>query len=326
LTYSAAHPKLAGVHSIFTCTYGILFFGTPHNGSSKSRLARRLQKIASFVIPKRFADFELDLIKALEAESETLQNITDHFVPLMDNFHIYFFWEQEKTDLKYTRAYIVDRWSAAPHFDNTERCGIAADHRGICRFSSTASQAFQIVIATLKEYAQEAPDVIHTRCVRAASARKEATRQKAYDLLKMVPPPESETDQLVSGTPGFGKDTNGDTAQVAHDRFIAEMPSQESETGDLYFKAEELARRDDLQNTPSPAAELEASQPASEAPKAVQGSPKPPTDEWHGTSIAVTASYPSGIYPRYVAFVLENLPAIAPSAIFSRYLFGETRA
>ncbi|RYP76985.1 hypothetical protein DL769_003520 [Monosporascus sp. CRB-8-3] len=65
-----------------------------------------------------------------EKESETLQNITGYFVPLMKNLRICFFWEQEKTDLKHTRDFIVQRESAALNFDDTERAGSRRTTRG----------------------------------------------------------------------------------------------------------------------------------------------------------------------------------------------------
>jgi hypothetical protein len=123
------------------------------------------------------------LVRALERESEVLENITDQFVPLMDNFRIYFFWEQEKTNLKYTRGYIVEQASAAPALDDTERCGVAADHRGMCRFSNPNSEAFRTTVAALKRYSREAPEVILPRVQRAERQRNARQMQPAEDGL-----------------------------------------------------------------------------------------------------------------------------------------------
>ena len=62
----------------------------------------------SSVAPKKVVDTQTQLIDALQAGSETLQNITDQFAPLMKQFRIYFFWEQEKTGLGYTWDYVRD--------------------------------------------------------------------------------------------------------------------------------------------------------------------------------------------------------------------------
>jgi hypothetical protein len=56
--------------------------------------------------PSKVWDTDGQLLNALQEGSETLQNITDQFAPLMKRFRIYFFWEQEKTDLGATRDYV----------------------------------------------------------------------------------------------------------------------------------------------------------------------------------------------------------------------------
>jgi hypothetical protein len=56
--------------------------------------------------PSKLLDTDAQLADALHEGSEVLQNITDMFAPLMKNFRIYFFWEQEKTNLGSTLAYV----------------------------------------------------------------------------------------------------------------------------------------------------------------------------------------------------------------------------
>jgi protein SERAC1 len=131
-------------------------------------------------------DFESGLLTALEEESETFQNITDQFAPLMSNFRIFFFWVQEKTDLKYTRDYIVDEASAAPMLDNTERYGIASDHRVICKFDTNTSQGFRIIASALRRYIEEAPQVIQGRWQKMTETRRESRRHEAIEILRAI--------------------------------------------------------------------------------------------------------------------------------------------
>lgn len=86
------------LHSIYVSTYGILFFGTPHHGSDKANLATFVQRVVH-VLPSKLVDTDSQLLEALKTGSQVLQEITDNFVPVMRKFRIYFFWEQEKTDL-----------------------------------------------------------------------------------------------------------------------------------------------------------------------------------------------------------------------------------
>jgi protein SERAC1 len=186
LAYSESRTssKIAHLHSIYSCTYGILFFGTPHHGSNKAHLVSSLQKLADLTIPKALVQTESALINALEEDSEILQNITDQFVPLMSNFRIYYFWEQERTDLKYTRDYVVNQSSAAPIFDNTERCGIAADHQHMCKFDSNTSQGFRTAVAALKKYTSEAPATIRVRNAQVEARLKEKRHDEAMEILR----------------------------------------------------------------------------------------------------------------------------------------------
>jgi len=120
-----------------------------------------------------------DLLSALETESETLQNITDYFVPMMRHLRVFFFWEQEQTNLRLLgHDYIVTQESAAPVYDDTERAGIAADHQGMIRFETPSSQGFLMVVDALSRYCDDAPGVIEQR--RASAARTlELERQRA---------------------------------------------------------------------------------------------------------------------------------------------------
>ena len=179
---SRTAAKISHLHFVFTCTYGILFFGTPHNGSNKAHLLSSLQKIASLTVPKKILESDASLIRALEEDSEVLQNITDQFTPLMQRFHIFFFWEQERTDLKYTKDYIVEETSAAPILDDTERSGIAADHRNMVKFQAKDSPGFRTVMAALRRYAQDAPGVIDGRIIDAKAYLSSIGWQKAKEL------------------------------------------------------------------------------------------------------------------------------------------------
>lgn len=190
MAYSASRQasKIAHLHSIYTCTFAILFFGTPHHGSNKARLLGSLQKLASLAIPAGAAQFESSLVNALEEDSETLQNITDQFAPLMTNFRIFFFWEQEKTNLKYAKEYIVDEASAAPILDNTERCGMEGDHRGMCKFGSSSSQGFRTTVEALRRYSREAPQVIEGRWIKADEMLRSSRQHEAMEMLTAMQP------------------------------------------------------------------------------------------------------------------------------------------
>jgi hypothetical protein len=137
------------------------------------------RRLVSVVTPSKLLETDGQLLEALEEGSETLQNVTDIFVPLMKHFRIYFFWEQHKSDLGTTKDYIVEESSAAPILYDTERYGLPYDHRGMARFESTTSPGYSVIVAALKRYAKDASEVVarrhaHTRQMLRASRENEA--------------------------------------------------------------------------------------------------------------------------------------------------------
>jgi hypothetical protein len=96
----------------------------------------------------------------------------------------------------------VDETSAAPIQDNTDRCGIDSDHRGMCKFDSPSSQAFRTTVAALRRYAKEAPAVTCNRWTRSLDMMRQNRQHEAVDLLKSILPLESQahvSDSLKGG-------------------------------------------------------------------------------------------------------------------------------
>lgn len=86
-------------------------------------------------------------------------------------------------DLKYTKDYIVEESSAAPILDGTERCGLAGDHRSMCKFARNDEQGFRTVVAAIKRYEQLATAVVEQRWAAAAKALMDMRRLEAEELI-----------------------------------------------------------------------------------------------------------------------------------------------
>ncbi|RYP87830.1 hypothetical protein DL769_000422 [Monosporascus sp. CRB-8-3] len=187
LIYSASRTgqKIEHIHSIYVSTYGILFFGTPHQGTSKTNLATFAQRMVALV-PSKVVDTDSQLLSALQESSEVLQDITDNFVPMMKRFRICFFWEQEKTSLGVKWDYVVTENSAAPILDNTDRAGLRKDHRNMCRFATRASPGYNLVVATVLRYSREAPGTITRRWASEREILTSMRKQEAMELIKGV--------------------------------------------------------------------------------------------------------------------------------------------
>lgn len=183
--------------SIYTSTFGIIFYGTPHHGTSQANLLGILQKLAVILVPKAIVQFESSLLKALEEESETLQNITDQFTPLMNKFHLYCLWEGEKTDLKKGKEYIVEEWSAVPIMPDVGRSGIPANHRMMCRFKDDRASGFRNTMSTLRRWSQQATGTVQNEWAKDTRIFNENRRHEALELLQTIQP--SSTSDALEG-------------------------------------------------------------------------------------------------------------------------------
>ncbi|KAF2186510.1 ribonuclease-like protein p/mrp subunit [Zopfia rhizophila CBS 207.26] len=186
LAYSASRTSklVQHLHSIFVSTYAILFLGTPHNGSNRAGLASIGRRMIDTFVPSKVLDTDGQLLDALLEGSEVLQNITDMFAPLMKNFRIYFFWEQKKTDLGTTLAYVVEENSAAPILDDTERAGLPYGHRDMCKFENRNSPGYRLVTAALMRYSKDAPGTVSMRWVHATEMLKTKRMNEAAELVQ----------------------------------------------------------------------------------------------------------------------------------------------
>lgn len=176
LAYSSSREDKAVEHlrSIFTCTYGILFLGTPHNGISKEAL---LLQNAHMTGPSHFM---LSLLKG----SEMLNEINDQFAPLMKQFAIFNFWEELETQYGVHKVYIVDQESAAPAWDNVEKCGIMGTHSTMTKFESRQDRRFRPILEALSRYARSAPLLIRSRWIKDEELIDQKRRQTAGELLR----------------------------------------------------------------------------------------------------------------------------------------------
>lgn len=176
LAFSSTRRAQAVEHlrSVFVSTHSIVFLGTPHNGVRKESLGLWHHHRPG---PSQFL---LNLLRG----SEMMQEITDQFAPLMKRFAVYNLWEQRKTKAGHVRSFVVEEDSAAPAWDNTERCGIFATHDGMIKFSDVHDQGYRVVLEALARYIMSAPALIHYRWEKDVEALGQERQLEAKDLLK----------------------------------------------------------------------------------------------------------------------------------------------
>lgn len=175
LVYSAWTSSTYGEHlrSVFVSTYGILFLGTPHTGSSVAQWGSRLERIVNAVLPRKLIDTQPQLVDALKKSNEDSQTAHRYFLPLLSSFHVYSFHEGMPTNIGGTLRYILneesaclivqDEASASPVVQDVESASINTNHSHICKFENDSAPGFNLVVEGIQQYASDAPSAIAER-------------------------------------------------------------------------------------------------------------------------------------------------------------------
>lgn len=168
-------------YDIFVSTFAILFFGTPHDRTDRSQWLA-LESADNLEYHEIAEGKSRTHAVSDEEDSRSLQIATDHFVPLMKQFRVFFFWEQLETEFGTQSRRIVEVFSAAPELYDTERSGIHATHSGMVKFSAANSSSYRTVLEALNRYCQEAPEIIAHRWKRAIRAIAQTRSEEAFEL------------------------------------------------------------------------------------------------------------------------------------------------
>lgn len=80
--------------------------------------------------------------------------------------------------------------SAAPIIDGTERCGIAADHRNMCRFENARSWGYRVIAAALMRWSAESQDVVASRWMDMDNQFRQMRAREAAELLQTFAGPQ----------------------------------------------------------------------------------------------------------------------------------------
>ncbi|KAI8623314.1 hypothetical protein F5Y19DRAFT_459002 [Xylariaceae sp. FL1651] len=128
---------------------GIMFFGTPHKGSSLATWGKMLAKIGS--VASFGTVINTGLSKALEHQSDVLLEISKSFVHRAKDLQIFSFYETDRMSLLNSR--VVEEDSAVLGFPNEVVIPIKGDHRSICRFESIDEPRYRCVWTNLQNIA-----------------------------------------------------------------------------------------------------------------------------------------------------------------------------
>lgn len=80
--------------------------------------------------------------------------------------------------------------SAAPIIDGTERCGIASDHRNMCRFETANSPGYRVIAAALMRWSVESQEVVASRWMHMDNLFRLMRAREAAELTQTLETPQ----------------------------------------------------------------------------------------------------------------------------------------
>lgn len=133
-------------HSLVAAIKSVIFEGTPHRGSDIANWSKILGRLAN--IPM-LGSIRTDLLEDLQPKSELLMTISSDFVERGAGFSIFSIYERKL--IPGLRDIVVDKDSAILNQQNETPMQIEADHRTMCKYLSSNSEAYALVFDCLSE-------------------------------------------------------------------------------------------------------------------------------------------------------------------------------
>ncbi|KFZ03150.1 hypothetical protein V502_11189 [Pseudogymnoascus sp. VKM F-4520 (FW-2644)] len=222
---------------------GIAFLSTPHRGSSQAGFPALLASVANVALSgtsRYVGSMRLDLIKSLEKESESLNDISTNFRNQMGNMKIASFIELDKTPP--ANKLIVDGFSGIMGVPRERIVPMqGCDHRTICRFPGTYSKGYKAVLGILQEWVSH----FNEACLESLSfleinyRRQEADQAYENTCAWIFGHPaytewSAKNCELlwIQGNPGSGKST---LMSFIYDEFHKNIPQSREVVLDYFF-------------------------------------------------------------------------------------------
>ncbi|KAF8849180.1 hypothetical protein BDZ45DRAFT_604762, partial [Acephala macrosclerotiorum] len=141
-----AHEKETRYKDILESVAGVVFLATPHKGADVAFWGTLLTKLANFAVAGKIRD---DLLAGLKPKSKELGDICSQFVERGMKLQIFSLYERHVTPG--IESLVVDEFSAILHLPNETPIPIEADHRGMCKYMSSAGNNYHMVSECIME-------------------------------------------------------------------------------------------------------------------------------------------------------------------------------
>lgn len=139
-------------------TYGLVFFGTPHQGGRGGAFGSLAARIAKFVSADRADN---DLLECLKANSLFTQEASERFSHQLENYKVISFFETKpmKLGVRGISEIVVDRQSAVLNLGGSRerREALNADHSAMCKIGQKGP-IYDGIVGKIRDMVDEALD------------------------------------------------------------------------------------------------------------------------------------------------------------------------
>lgn len=146
---------------IFKASYGVIFLGTPHQGSDKADLG----EVATTVLKAFLHDSNSTLLRDLRADSQTLDRISGAFSRMLaeKEIKVYSFWEELGLTNLVGVGKVVERSSAIIGDAREGKEGIHGNHMTMTKFTSAQDSEFKKVSDVIWRFVRDATMALGNR-------------------------------------------------------------------------------------------------------------------------------------------------------------------
>ena len=141
-----AHNHTSRFGSLESAIKGVIFLGTPHRGAEIATWSKILGQIANIGLP---TSIRTDLLHDLRPKSEMLMAVASDFIDRGANLTIFSIYERKC--IPPLQNPIVDKDSAILNLPNEIAIPMEADHRSMCKFLTSSSEAYKTLYDCISE-------------------------------------------------------------------------------------------------------------------------------------------------------------------------------
>jgi hypothetical protein len=153
ISAAACHENHLVHHkNVEVSTTGIIYLGSPHQGSDGADMMKTMLGLMSLVAPT-----ETETVKDISVLTDFLLLQQQQYRPISSNYLTYYGYETKATRLPGGSSSIIVSTASAvpPSATEAQRVEMPADHIGIAKFGGVGEEAFQRLMSPIRAIAED---------------------------------------------------------------------------------------------------------------------------------------------------------------------------